>query len=96
MKKANTIITAIILSTFMSCNRNADKADGYGNFEATETTISSEANGKLLTFNIQEGDVLEKNHLVGIIDTVQLSLKRDQLLEIPKRTLTKGSTKRAT
>ena len=80
MKKVNTIITAVILSTFLSCNRNADKADGYGNFEATETTISSEANGKLLTFNIQEGDVLEKNHLVGIIDTVQLSLKRDQLL----------------
>jgi HlyD family secretion protein len=24
-----------------------DKADGYGNFEATEVTISGEANGKL-------------------------------------------------
>jgi HlyD family secretion protein len=64
----------------LSCNSNGDKADGYGNFEATETTISAEANGKLLTFNVEEGNVLNKNQLVGVIDTVQLSLKRDQLL----------------
>ena len=66
--------------TLMSCNGNGDKADGYGNFEATETTISSEANGKLLSFDAEEGDILEKNTIVGLIDTVQLSLKRDQLL----------------
>jgi hypothetical protein len=26
---------------------NEDKADGYGNFEATEVTISAETNGKI-------------------------------------------------
>jgi HlyD family secretion protein len=30
-----------------ACNNNEDKADGYGNFEATEVTISAEANGKI-------------------------------------------------
>ena len=79
MKKLETIIITFILTTLMSCNGNGEKADGYGNFEATETTISSEANGKLLSFDAEEGDMLEKNVIVGIIDTVQLSLKRNQL-----------------
>ena len=80
MKKLETIIITFILITLMSCNGNGEKADGYGNFEAMETTISSEANGKLLSLDAEEGDMLEKNAIVGIIDTVQLSLKRNQLL----------------
>jgi len=80
MKKLETIIITFILITLWSCNGNDEKADGYGNFEATETTISSESNGKLLSLDAEEGDMLEKNAIVGIIDTVQLSLKRNQLL----------------
>ena len=80
MKKLETIIITFILITLMSCNSNGEKADGYGNFEATEITISSEANGKLLSFSVVEGITLNKNTIVGIVDTVQLSLKRDQLL----------------
>jgi HlyD family secretion protein len=80
MKNTGIIIYTVFLTTFSSCNSNGDKADGYGNFEATETTISSEANGKLLFFDIEEGNVLEENKVVGVVDTMQLSLKRDQLL----------------
>jgi len=80
MKQIRLFTIALLAVTIFSCNSNGDKADGYGNFEATETTISSEANGKLITFNIEEGNVLETNQLVGVVDTVQLSLKRDQLL----------------
>lgn len=64
----------------MSCNGNGDTAYGYGNFEATETTVSAEANGKIQFLDIKEGSIIENNEVVGIIDTVQLSLKRDQLL----------------
>ncbi|MCG2460017.1 HlyD family efflux transporter periplasmic adaptor subunit [Flavobacteriaceae bacterium F89] len=81
MKTTYKIITLISLAILLlSCNRNGDRADGYGNFEATETVISAEANGKLLFFNVEEGDVLQENAVVGVVDTVQLSLKRDQLL----------------
>ena len=81
MKTKHRFIILISLTTlFLSCDRNDYKADGYGNFEATETVISAEANGKLLFFNIEEGDILQENEVVGVIDTVQLSLKRDQLL----------------
>jgi len=80
MKNTGIIIYTVFLATFSSCNSNSEKADGYGNFEATETTISAEANGKLLFFDIEEGNVLEENKVVGVVDTMQLSLKRDQLL----------------
>lgn len=65
---------------FSGCNRNSGKADGYGNFEATEITVSAEANGKLLEMKVDEGDQLDEGQVVGYIDTTQLSLKRDQLL----------------
>tara|TARA_R110002126_G_scaffold88122_1_gene211350 strand:+ start:56 stop:922 length:867 start_codon:yes stop_codon:yes gene_type:complete len=68
------------MSLLGSCTGNGDKADGYGNFEATEITISAEANGKILFLDAEEGNVLAQNEVVGVIDTVQLSLKRDQLL----------------
>jgi HlyD family secretion protein len=45
-----------------SCNGNDEKADGYGNFEATEVTISAEANGKIEFLNLEEGDLLPPKH----------------------------------
>ena len=79
MKQIQIIILLFLLTTLLSCNSNDDKAYGYGNFEATETTISAEANGKILFLNVEEGNVLEENAVVGLVDTIQLSLKRDQL-----------------
>ena len=81
MKATYKIIPlAALITLLLSCNRNGDKAVCYWNFEATEITISSEANGKLLFFKVEEGDVLQKNTVVGVIDTIQLSLQQDQLL----------------
>ncbi|GBF17876.1 putative efflux pump membrane fusion protein [Arenibacter sp. NBRC 103722] len=80
MKHPYLILTSLLMSILGSCTGNGDKADGYGNFEATEITISAEANGKILFLDAEEGNVLAQNKVVGVIDTVQLSLKRDQLL----------------
>jgi len=70
---------SLFVSAFISCTNNNDKADGYGNFESTETTISSESNGKLVQFNIEEGKTLKKGDVIGLVDTIQLSLKKEQL-----------------
>jgi HlyD family secretion protein len=74
------IITLLITASLISCNKDNEKADGYGNFEATEVTISAEANGKLLSFSVEEGIVLEPNAKVGLIDTTQLYLNKQQLI----------------
>jgi len=77
MKK---IIIALTIVSLAACNKNNDKADGYGNFEATEITISAEANGKIEFLNLEEGTVLEPNATIGLIDTTQLYLNKQQLL----------------
>ena len=77
MKK---IITFLILASLISCNKNNDKADGYGNFEATEVTISAEANGKIEFLKLEEGDILEPKIQVGLIDTTQLYFNKQQLI----------------
>ena len=76
MKKIAILLTAII---FISCNKNNEKADAYGNFEATEITVSSESNGKIEFLNVEEGEQLKKGSLVGLIDTLQLHYNREQL-----------------
>ena len=80
--KITKIIFGLLITTsvFISCDNNNDKADGYGNFEAVETIISAESNGKLLAFSIEEGQTIKKGTIVGYIDTIQLNLKKEQFL----------------
>lgn len=81
MKNLNRIIFTIIISSLLlSCGNSDEKADGYGNFEATEITVSAENYGKLLQFNISEGQEIKKGVFVGFIDTITLALNREQLL----------------
>ena len=81
MKTIKLIIgLSFIASTIISCNSDTNKADGYGNFEATETTISAENNGKLIQFTVEEGKTLQKGEKVGHIDTIQLALKKELLI----------------
>tara|TARA_A100000171_G_scaffold42202_1_gene43403 strand:+ start:11768 stop:12670 length:903 start_codon:yes stop_codon:yes gene_type:complete len=80
MKQIQTIsILSLSLLTLFSCAEQNDRADGYGNFEATETTISAESNGKLMAFNVEEGQQLTQGSFIGYIDTIPLALKREQL-----------------
>lgn len=71
------IAFAIIIS---SCKKEEKTADAYGNFEATTTTVSAEANGKLLQLDIEEGQTIKKGQLIALIDTTQLVLQKQQLL----------------
>jgi len=80
MKLYNYIIgLPLIAASLTSCDATNGRADGYGNFEATELTISAENNGKLLQFDIHEGELLPKGKRIGTIDTIPLHLKREQL-----------------
>jgi HlyD family secretion protein len=85
----NKIYLYLLLSLVLlisSCGKNEKRSDAYGNFEAVETIVSAEATGKLIDFNIEEGQLLEKDVTVGNIDADQLSLKKQQL-EAQKNTI---------
>ena len=72
------LLTFFLIS---SCNRNEQKSDAYGNFEATEIIISSQATGELIQFNLEEGDALEPEITVGLIDTTDLVLNKKLLIQ---------------
>jgi HlyD family secretion protein len=77
--KNKYLIFALAVLTATACNNSNDKSDAYGNFEATEVIISAQANGKLVEFNIEEGQNLKPGNCYGFIDTIDLALKRQQL-----------------
>lgn len=88
MKK---IFTLLILTSLISCNKKNDKAGGYGNFEATEVTISAEANGNIKYLKLEEGDILEPNIQVGLVDTTQLYFNKQQLIASKNTVFSKSS-----
>ena len=67
------------MALFSACGNGTPKYDATGTFETTEVLVSAEASGKLLYFNIEEGTVLKAGQEVGVVDTVQLYLKKLQL-----------------
>ena len=87
MKKTNFIYPLLIVLSFMSCKEKTNIYDASGSFEATETIIAAEATGKLIKFNIEEGQQLDSGQLIGFIDSAQLQLTRMQLMQSKKAIL---------
>lgn len=67
-----------LLIFLTACGKKND-FDATGTFEATEIVVSSETTGKLFYLNAEEGMHFTKGTEVGLIDTVQLYLKKRQL-----------------
>ncbi|UBM60893.1 HlyD family efflux transporter periplasmic adaptor subunit [Marinilongibacter aquaticus] len=62
-----------------SCSGDEHAFDASGVFEATETVISAESMGKLLHFDLEEGDRLSVGQAVGQIDCDNLNYQRAQI-----------------
>lgn len=75
MKRLIYIISILCL---VSCSKKTNY-DAQGSFEATEIIVSSEATGKILNFDITEGDIIKADSTIGVIDSLQLHLQRKQL-----------------
>lgn len=74
------IFIFLLIPFLFACEKDTTLADAYGNFETDELIISAEANGKLLEFSATEGQWLDENTRVGLVDTQQLYLQKQQLL----------------
>jgi HlyD family secretion protein len=79
-----SLIYFFFLFIVVSCKDNAVTYDACGYFEAEEWTISSSVAGKLVEFDIKDGDNVVKGQKLGLVDTVQLQLQKDLLLLQPK------------
>src|SRR5438034_11211943 len=54
-------------------------AEASGNFEADEVLVSAEQGGKILSLNVNEGDTLPLNAVVGQIDITPIELQKEQV-----------------
>ena len=75
--KQTALFPAFII-ILASC-QNAEEYDATGIFEANTVTVSSETGGKLVSFDIDEGDSLKIGQQVGLVDTTLLALQQKQL-----------------
>jgi len=72
------LLAVILLS---ACSGKNDQPDAWGTFEATEITVSAMANGKLLQFQVEEGEILDSGQVVGFVDTTDMYLKKLQAID---------------
>ena len=77
MKLFNIILFSC--TAFLAACHNGEEYHATGTFESTEIIVSSEANGRLLRFDVEEGMNIEKDAEVGVTDTVQLYFRKLQL-----------------
>lgn len=70
--------TTLSLLALAACQKPAT-ADAYGNFEAEEVVVSAESSGQLVRFAVSEGMSLPVDSVIGMVDTLALSLERAQL-----------------
>ncbi len=78
MKKI--ILLLLMFIGLLSCQNNEVNWDATGTFEATEVTVSAEGNGAIEWLSLEDGQLLDSGVVVGYIDTIQLHLKKLQLL----------------
>lgn len=84
MKNIKALLITVLTIFLIGCSSSEMKHDASGIFEATEVVVSAQASGELMKFEIEEGSELSENQVVGYIDTIQLSLKKSQLLSSMK------------
>ncbi len=84
--KKNNLFALILSLAVVSCDKSAQH-DASGSFEAVETMISAEANGKILQLNIEEGQELKPGQVIGYIDSTQLYTRKLQLIQNKKAIL---------
>lgn len=79
MIKRNTVFLLAMAGWLLSCGNGDNEADATGNFEADEVIVGAELAGRIVRLDAEEGRQLQKNELIGLIDTTQLYLRKKQL-----------------
>ena len=79
MKSLVKIIPVSALFLIAACGSKNNKFDASGTFEVDEVIVSSELNGKILSFTAEEGQTIPKDSVVGIVDAENISLQKEQM-----------------
>jgi HlyD family secretion protein len=73
------ILLAAVSALLISSCKNKFESDASGMFESEEIIVSAQQTGQLLNFNVNEGDNITKNTIIGHIDVTGDKLKVQQV-----------------
>lgn len=79
MKKKNILSLCAAIAALTACSSGEKDYDASGVFETTEVIVSAKATGEIISLNVEEGQDVKRNEMLGLIDTLQLSLHGQQL-----------------
>lgn len=77
--KQIVLFSLIAISMLTACKNGNGNADASGTFEANEVIVSAESSGKLISFTIEEGQLIAKDSVVGTVDATNISLQKEQV-----------------
>ncbi len=70
------ILLSVTLLFVTSCNRDNNISHASGIFETEDIIVSAKSTGEIISFNVAEGDFLQKDSVIGQIDNSQLQLQK--------------------
>lgn len=78
MKKSMFLIPVVAL-LLSACGNKDVEYDASGVFETTDVIVSARGTGEIVSLNIEEGEQVKQNEVLGELDMTQLRLRKDQL-----------------
>ena len=78
--KSKIIVTLIILTFIIfSCSDNENVNEYTGIVEGVSVKVPALTGGKIISMHIKEGQLVEQTQLIAIMDTLELTINRDQV-----------------
>lgn len=78
MKKSMFLIPVVAL-LLSACGNKDVEYDASGVFETTDVIVSARGTGEIVSLNVEEGEQVKQNEVLGELDMTQLRLRKDQL-----------------
>lgn len=79
MKHLEQLIVLVCLLLLAACGNKNNKFDATGTFEVDEVIVSSELSGKIINLDVQEGQTIPGDSIVGSIDAANIALQKEQV-----------------
>lgn len=76
--KTRFLIIAVI-PFLIGCSNKEIPADAFGNFEATEVIVSAETSGRILKYDLKEGNDIDAGVEIALIDTTLFHLQKAEI-----------------
>jgi len=73
------ILMLALAGCLAACGKNGDEADASGTFEANEVVVSSEVAGKIISLDVEEGQLIPQGKVIGLVDAENLVLQKEQV-----------------